>query len=492
MLHQYERLILLAMKDSKLSVKEIASHSKLNEDSVMRAIYWLEEKGAVKINKKKETEFKLGEEGAKFLKEGFPEIRILQKAREKEVEVNELNLEEKGIGLPWAKRNNWVELLSRDGKAHIRITGSGEKILREGYDVEVLLKKIKNGERVEENELLTTLLKRGEIIKQIEKSEIEAQLTKKGAELREEARADVERVSNVLTKELITTGKWRDVKLREYDVKAPVERITPGKKHPLRCVIDAIRRIFLEMGFEEMEDNLIESSFWNFDALFQPQDHPARDLMDTFYLSAPEKIPLPKNKIVGRVKQAHEKAWKYKWREDLAELAILRTHDTAVSPKYMLDIWEGRRKAPAKYFSVGRVYRNEATDYKHLSEFHQVGGIIVDENATFRDLLGLLKEFFRKLGFEKIRFRPSYFPYTEPSLEVEVFYEKKKTWLELGGAGIFRPEVCLPAWGKYPVLAWGISLERPTMLMMDLDDIRMFYKNDVNWLRDTKAAKLWV
>ncbi len=147
------------------------------------------------------------------------------------------------------------------------------------------------------------------------------------------------------------------------------------------------------------------------------------------------------------------------------------------------------KREAAKYFCVGRVYRNEVVDFKHLAEFYQIEGIVLWEKATFADLLGLLREFYRKLGFEKIRFRPSYFPYTEPSLEVEVYFEQKKAWLELGGAGIFRPEVCLPLWGKYPVLAWGLSLERPIMLANDVEDIRSFYKNDLAWLRDFKLKQ---
>jgi len=109
------------------------------------------------------------------------------------------------------------------------------------------------------------------------------------------------------------------------------------------------------------------------------------------------------------------------------------------------------------------------------------------EGATFRDLLGLLREFYRKLGFDKIRFQPSYFPYTEPSLEISVYFEKKQQWLELGGAGIFRPEVSIPLCDRYPVLAWGLSLERPLMLLNDMDDIRDFYKSNAGWLREQKV-----
>ncbi|MEM2948009.1 MAG: hypothetical protein QXG02_00580, partial [Candidatus Anstonellales archaeon] len=134
------------------------------------------------------------------------------------------------------------------------------------------------------------------------------------------------------------------------------------------------------------------------------------------------------------------------------------------------------------FFSIGRVFRNEATDFKHLAEFHQIEGIVVWKKANFRHLLGVLKEFYSRLGFEKIRFRPSYFPYTEPSLEVEVFFEPRNEWMELGGAGIFRPEVCKPLGATWPVLAWGLSLERPLMMMLGLEDIRTFYKNDLRWL----------
>jgi phenylalanyl-tRNA synthetase alpha chain len=235
------------------------------------------------------------------------------------------------------------------------------------------------------------------------------------------------------------------------------------------------------MGFEEMDGSIIESCFWNFDALFQPQDHPARDLADTFYLVG--ERPLPDQKLVQRVKKAHENGWKYNWSEKEAKKVVLRTHTTCLSARYLAAI---RDKKPRKYFSVGRVFRNEATDYKHLAEFHQVEGIIVWENATFRDLLGVLKEFYKKLGFEKIRFRPSFFPYTEPSLEVEVFFEPRKQWLELGGAGVFRPEVSIPLANVYPVLAWGLSLERPLMLMLGLEDIRTFYRNDLDFLKSAR------
>jgi phenylalanyl-tRNA synthetase alpha chain len=263
-----------------------------------------------------------------------------------------------------------------------------------------------------------------------------------------------------------------------FDVNAPAANAPLGKNHPITQMSKKIKSIMSELGFTEMEGDIVESSFWNFDALFQPQDHPARELADTFYLDGTIPLP-PDGKLVERVKKAHESGWKYKWDPNEASKAVLRTHTTSLSARHLAAL---KDKKPKKYFAIGRVFRNEATDYSHLAEFIQVEGIIAWEGAKFTDLLGTLKEFYRKLGFEKIRFRPSYFPYTEPSLEVEVYFEKRGQWLELGGAGIFRPEVSMPLAGVYPVLAWGLSLERPLMLLLDLEDIRTFYRNDLEFL----------
>jgi phenylalanyl-tRNA synthetase alpha chain len=173
------------------------------------------------------------------------------------------------------------------------------------------------------------------------------------------------------------------------------------------------------------------------------------------------------------------RGWKYRWDPELAMQSVLRTHTTAVSARNLTKVG-----IPSKTFSVGRVFRNETLDYKHLAEFYQVEGIVVGEDVNFKNLLWYLKEFYKKLGFKKIRFRPAYFPYTEMSCEPEVYFEEKEEWVELGGSGIFRPEVVKPLLGKeVPVLAWGLGLERPLMLKMGLNDIRTFYKNDLDWLR---------
>jgi len=266
----------------------------------------------------------------------------------------------------------------------------------------------------------------------------------------------------------------------------------PAKKHPLQAELQRIRDIFQLMGFSEIKGGFVESAFWNFDALFTPQDHPARDMQDTFYLKTPKDIKiLDYDKFSKKISETHENGWTtgsmgwgYKWDSSLPRKTLLRTHTTVVTGRYLTTLSE--KDLPVKVFSIGKVFRNEALDYKHLSELYMVEGIVVDKNATFAHLLGILKEFYDQMGF-KVRFRPAYFPYTEMSVEPEVYLERKGEWIELGGAGMFRPEVVQPLLGfDCPVLAWGLGVDRIVTLKLGLGDIRDLYISDLDWLRKTR------
>jgi len=267
----------------------------------------------------------------------------------------------------------------------------------------------------------------------------------------------------------------------------------PAKRHPLVVFIESIREIFVGMGFCEISGPLVESAFWNFDSLFVPQDHPARDMHDTFYLKNPKEISIYKfDEFRDNVKKTHENGWitgsngwGYKWSEDIAKKPLLRTHTTTVTARYLSKL--KKDDLPSKVFCIGKTFRNEAIDYKHLPEFYQVEGIVVDENANFRNLLGILREFYDEMGF-KLRFRPAYFPYTEMSVEPEVYIEERNEWIEMGGAGIFRPEVVIPLLGfECPVLAWGLGLDRLVALKLGLSDIRELYISDLEWLRKSRV-----
>jgi len=306
---------------------------------------------------------------------------------------------------------------------------------------------------------------------------------------------DLEDKIGQLTPNIIVSRQWEKKELRRYDISIPAPKVYPSKKHYVRQVIDYIRQIWLDMGFKEMKGPVVELSFWNFDALYQPGDHPARDLADTFYMKIPKKGDLPNKKLVNVVKSTHENGgetgsigWQYKWSENLAKKFILRTHTTNLSARTLAGLKEN--DLPCKFFAVGRVFRNETLDWKHLVEFHQTEGIVVDKNVTFKNLLGYLKEFFTKLGFEKARFRPGYFPYTEQSTEIDIWHPKQKKWIELGGAGMFRPEVVKPLLGKeIPVLAWGLGVDRLIMMNYNINDTRELYWND---LKKLKGAKIWI
>jgi phenylalanyl-tRNA synthetase alpha chain len=296
-----------------------------------------------------------------------------------------------------------------------------------------------------------------------------------------------------LTSDLISSGQWRNVILKSYDVELAAEEIETGRYHPFMKIIDQSRRVFLEMGFDEICSPHVESGFWDFDVLFQPQDHPAREMQDTFFLSRPAKCSLPDQNLVDRVKDTHENGgstgsvgWCYKWSSEKARQAVLRTHTTAATVRALAS---SSPDEPKKVFCVGRVFRRETIDYKHLPVFYQIDGIIIDEKASFANLLGTLKAFYSKMGFSKFQFRPAFFPYTEPSVEVFVWHQGKKDWIEMGGAGIFRPEVTEPLGCKSPVLAWGLGLERLAMFRYELSDIRNIYLPDLKWLREVQSCQ---
>lgn len=460
-LHNNDKIVLKALTRAKKKIEDLALETRLKKDAIFRAIFTLQELGLANVEKKEEKFYSLTDEGKIYLEKLLPEQRAALKK-----DIKDLTEDEKKIGIGYAIKNGWIEI--KFGKINLKVSEDEIK----NYPLYHALKNLSGPE-----DAMKTLLNRG-LIKEKIKKEFFASITDEGEKFSKTLKIEKEIVE--ITREEILSGVEN---FKRFNVEAPVEKPRKGRPHPLSVFINKIRRIFLNMGFVEMEGPEIESAFWNFDALFQPQDHPARDLHDTFYLSDPKYIEPPKDAL-EKVRKQHEKFWTFS--DEVASRAILRSHTTAVSARTLYEIGKNEKK-PGKYFCIGRVYRNEAIDFSHLPEFYQVEGIVVWEGANFRHLLGFLKEFYRNLGFRKIKFVPHHFPYTEPSLEIHVYFEKKKRWFELGGAGIFRPELSLPLWGKYPVLAWGLSVERPMMLIYDIDDIRDFYMNDFSWIEKIKV-----
>lgn len=497
-LHPLERKTLAVLKE-KSELKDIVKDSKLQLVEAMRGLQWLANKGLVELDETVKEVVSLDKNGELYTKKGLPEKRLL-KALEEELSIDEAaqkaNLEkgEINICIGTLKQKAAINIKKEKDKILLSSTEQGKKLLQKESLEEQFLKKqfpvniedLKDEERF----AFDNLSKRKQIVKKDIVKDKTALITTLGKDVQSNLGKAAETIDK-LDKDMITSGEWKNKKLRRYDIKINVPKIYGGKQHFVNQAVDYIKKIWLEMGFKEMTGNIIQTSFWDLDSLFVPQDHPAREMQDTFYIKDPKKGKLPK--IYHKVKEVHEnggdtgsKGWQSPWSEEKAKELLLRTHTTVLSAQTIATL--KKSELPAKFFSVGKVFRNETLSWKHLFEFYQVEGIVVDPNANFKHLIGYLREFYRKMGYKDVRIRPAHFPYTEPSCEVDVLHPARNEWIELGGAGIFRPEVVKPLLGSpIPVLAWGQGMERIISEFYNITDIRELYKNDIDQLRKMKV-----
>jgi len=493
-----ERRVLLALRQVDGSevdaVQNAAGFTELVE--LMNAASWLASKGLVTIGERVDRYITVGPGAAAIVQKGFPERRALvplaqvgMMAVDDLAEAAGMDKEDVGIAMGWLKRRGWADIRRVDGRPVLELTPEGDEAVGgRTEDEELLDRLVHTGPKgIPENELdqqVWTLLKqrkgvvkvREEVHRTLTLTDTGKQVLDKGLEVREEVAQ--------LSPQMLRTGRWREVELRPYDVSAYAPASHGGKPHPVREVLDRLRRVFKQMGFTEISGDLVQSAFWNMDALFTPQDHPARDLQDTLYLEG-EWVPDVPDDLIDRVRAVHEnggdtgsRGWGGEFSIQESRRLLLRTHTTSMTIQYLAE----HPEEPCKIFSLGRVFRREAIDFSHLAEFYQVEGIVMEPGASFAMLVGVMREFYQRLGFEDIRVRPGYFPYTEPSMEVEVLLGDK--WLEMGGSGVFRPEVTSPIGVKDPVLAWGQGLERIAMILYGIDDIRQLYETDLDWLRN--------
>lgn len=492
-----ERRVLKAVHDlgGEARPEDVLEAQDFDEEvQVMSGANWLQSKGLLNITEHTTTRVTLGPEGRDVLERDLPERRALAFLVD-EGETGPGTLVGRGvlegpevpIAVGWLKQKGLADV-DEGGETLLRPREDSASALEEVWPDEAVLHALQDADgpvdaEALDEEGLEILRGRGDMIQESESVTRVLHLTTKGEQRAEQGIAITESVSQI-TPELIQSGDWEDAEIRPYDVTDYAPAAQGGKRHPLQGIIDRIRDIFLAMGFTEMGGPFVRSAFWNMDALFTPQDHPAREMHDTFYLEEPDRYGLDDD-LVDRVQAVHEdggdtgsRGWGTDWSREEAERTLLRTHTTVDTLQYLHE----HPDEPCKVFSVDRVFRKEELDRTHLPEFHQVEGIVMEPDAHFGQLVGLLREFYRKLGFPDVRVRPAYFPYTEPSLEVEVKHAGE--WMELGGAGIFRPEVTRPVGVEWPVLAWGLGLERLAMMILDLDDIRDLYQSDVDWLRE--------
>ena len=475
-----EKLVLIALSNrDKFSPDELAKTSGSNVESAMQSAFLLAEKGLCEIKETVTTIYALTKEGQTYAELSLPERQIMN-SLSKPVSLSELKKKFPphitGIALGWLRKKNWAKI---EGD---QIIPTGKSDIGEDED---LLSKMKRGPLSEAGEAIRDLLKRNLVEKTEKKTRIIA-ITEAGKSISSKDLAIEEEIAQ-LTPTIIAGGGWKNARIRPYNIHTPVKPVYGAKLHPYRRLINEMRQIFLEMGFTEIKGDIVQSSFWNFDSLFQPQDHPAREMQDTFHLDTECDLP---EEYISPVKDMHEtgagisRGWGGRWSGDIARKQVLRTHTTAVTIKYLAD----NPDKPLKAFCIDRAYRREAIDPTHTPEFEQLEGVVMDKGVTFKNLLGCLTEFYHRMGFDEVRFRPGYFPYTEPSVEPEVYIESRGKWVELGGAGVFRKEVTSPLGIKYPVLAWGLGVSRVAMLRLGLKDLRELYQSDIDWLRKSPVA----
>ena len=485
-LHPLERKVLPHLR-AGIHVEDLAAESNLSEVEVMRGLQWLAAKGVIQIHEKKYSVITVGQNAKQALSQGLPEYRFLKlltKAKTVPEIQQYFTTEEFNAALGILKKHGAI--IFGDGK--VSKTTQAAALLREEKEIMHFLESLTTTpyEKLDK-QLLEQFKARKEFLTVNERVERTVSLSEG---FKPHAYEYVELIEQV-TPEVIAERSWETTRFRKYDVEALVPVRYAGKQHFVQEAIEAVRKIWLSMGFTEMEGSIIQTAFWDMDALFVPQDHPAREMQDTLYVKGVGKIP---KDLCADVKKAHEQGvagstgWGYQYNEAEAKRLLLRTHTTVLSAQTIHRLSEN--ELPAKFFSIGKVFRNESVDWKHLAEFHQVEGIVVGD-VTLQDLIGLQRQFYAQLGFPAVRFRPGYFPYTEPSCEVDVWHPERKEWVEIGGMGVFRPEVVAPLTGgkNVRVLAWGLGLERIITMKYGITDLRHLYNND---LKDLRNKGVWL
>ena len=490
-----ERKIIPHIEEKSLS--EICKKSNLDKISAVRALEYLKNKKIINILTNKKKVIEIGVNGALYKKKGLPERRLLNLLDEKRIlkledakKQSSLSDDEFKASIGALKRKDLIEL----NKGKIIFSGKKEEISKKILEESLIeaLPLAYDSLIPEQMRTLKFLQSRKNIVQIKEEKTIEIKATDLGKKLIRNGIKGKELIEQVTSETLKKDSSWKGKKFRRYDVTYPVPLMSGGKRHFVNQAIDYARSIWTDMGFKEMSGDLIMSSFWNFDALFTPQDHPVREMQDTFFLD--KKAEIPDKNLIKKVREAHEKGiggskgWRYDWNEEEAKKLVMRTHTTCLSAQTLAKL--KKEEIPAKFFAIGKCFRNETVDWSHSFEFNQTEGIVIDKNANFKHLLGYLKQFFEKMGFKKVRFRPAFFSYTSPSVEIDAWHPERKVWLELGGAGIFRPEVTIPLLGEWiPVLAWGPGFDRILMNYYKVKDLRELYKNDLTKLR---MMKFWI
>lgn len=472
---------------------EFAQQNGVAHDVVVGVMKSLLTDAFVKSDELSVSFYVLKDEAKGFLANGSPEVQVFNAIPAEGVERAQLD-EAVGaatlkVGMSACMKNKWIRLDKADGKFYRNVESVEDEVASQLRNIETAngnLSAVTNDEAKN--------LKRRNLI---EVRTRKFYMLSKGPNFATQRKKQ----AAGLNKDMLEGDAWKKETFKPYNFNTMGLAVGGGHLHPLMKVRAEFRRVLMDMGFQEMPTNrYVESSFWNFDSLFQPQSHPARDAHDTFFLTTPAKCLSVPEDYYKRVEDMHENGGhgsighgRGAFKRETTLTNLLRTHTTAISAQmlYKLANQEGGF-TPQKYFSIDRVFRNESMDATHLAEFHQVEGVVADYDLSLGDLIGVIEAFFKKIGITKMRFKPAYNPYTEPSMEIFAFHPDLNKWTEIGNSGMFRPEMLRPMGlpENVRVIAWGLSLERPTMIKYRLNNIRDLFGHKVD-LENTRTAKLY-
>ena len=510
-LHPLEIKVLLALRNAParepLKVDQLEHAAGLEPSQLSMAVEWLLAKSLIQIASEKTTPIvSLTKTGAQYFEKYAPIERILSRVRKagetgKRLTIQDLQSQE---ALEPTEVSGAVGTLKKEGAirivagGHVESTGGPSpttEALRE------LLKQLHGASRdlrafpepmqriIEEY-----AVKRGktnEPFRIDDHVERAFALTPDGQDAADTlVQQGVADEVSQLSPELLKDGSWRTTRFRKYTISLRAPRIAAGKRHPYREFLDLVKTKLISMGFQEMRGSLIETEFWNMDALYMPQFHPARDIHDVYFVKHPTHAESPDEPFFTQVAAAHRDGgktgstgWGYEFDVERARRLVLRSQGTAVSARTLA----AGPSVPGKYFSIARCFRYDQVDATHATDFFQVEGIVLGRDINFRTLLGLLELFAREVAqARESKFLPAYFPFTEPSVELHVRHPRLG-WMELGGAGLFRPEVTLPLGVDVPVIAWGLGLDRMAMVALGIHDIRDLFASDLEMIRTTRG-----
>ncbi len=488
-----ERTVLSELQNlgQRVPVSQIANNLNQAEERITSILNSLATRNLVVIHRKEIVSYLLTDEGMKYAEFGLPEILLFNGVKDlggkatfdDAVTQSGLDPKTKGIAMNWTRRNGWLQISKDDG---VTVLSSLVDVPEsELSDVLIQFSMGKKSLPRTYDDSIKQALERKLISESIMKTFESEIIGSKSGEIEQLLSAGGEGIGD-LTPEILSSGAWKEQSFRPYNVDVTPPYSNYGKKHPYAEFNDWLREIMVGLGFTEWFGPYVETEFWGHDALFVPQDHVAREVQDQFRVAAPfDHGHIFDKKYYKAVKAVHEhggdtgsKGWDWPYSEEVATRLCLRPHTTPVSMRFLHE----HREGPQKMFILDRNFRSETLSATHAQEFDQLEGIIMDKGLTLRDLMGYLKSICKGVGIEKIKFKPGQFPFTEPSVET---FGKHETlgWIELGGSGIFRPEVTRPLGIKEPVLAWGIGSGRLYMASMQINDIRDLFSRDLNWLR---------